>query len=234
MSDTLTFNGRNFSEFGVFFDGSKSFLTPEKDIEFVEIPGRNGSLSFDNKRFNDLTVPYPCFIRGSFLSKFREFEQFLYSTSGYQKLECSKEPNHFRMAQFVSVIEPRTTAFNKSGFFDINFRCHPQRYLKSGDTYTLVSVSSTVTNPTLFPSYPLLRIVGTGFVSIGNVTITITEHPYERIYFDCETLNAYYGAHNCNQYVTVSTHERISLSPGANGFDYTVGELRIKPRWYEI
>ena len=49
--DVLTFNGQSFADFHTFWDGKDLFVTPEKDVTFYEIPGRNGEVSVSNDRF---------------------------------------------------------------------------------------------------------------------------------------------------------------------------------------
>ena len=147
--DELSYNGKNFSDFNTFFDGSKAFGSPEKDYELVEIMGRNGSLSIYNDRFKDILLPFPCFVRSAFLTHYRALTEFLNSQHGYLRLETSKEPNHYRMALFQGIVEPQTTPFNHGGQFTINFLAKPQRFLKSGETSTSVQSQSTTytTNP---------------------------------------------------------------------------------------
>ena len=235
MSDELIFNGTNFADFNTYFDGSKSFLTPEKDVEFVDVPGRSGTLSFDNHRFHDVIVPYPCFIKSNFLQNFRALENYLYAQTGFQRLECSKEPGHYRMAQFVSVIEPETTAFNKAGFFTINFRCHPQRWLVSGEGIYAITSGSAIDNPTRFESYPVLRVEGSGSLMLSNITITIAENDFEYIDIDCETMDAYYYSNNANSFVSFNTDSRIVLYPGSTGITFSgLTSVQIQPRWYEV
>ena len=166
--DELTYNGRQFSEFNTFFDGSKAFGTPEKDYELVEIMGRNGSLSIYNDRFKDIALPFPCFIRTGFLTHFRDLTEFLNSQEGYLRLETSKEPNHFRMALFQGIVEPQTTAFNHGGQFTINFLAHPERWLKSGETP--VSVSST---PQTYTGNPISIDIPSGVSTVNSLAVAL-------------------------------------------------------------
>ena len=96
--DELTYNGRQFSEFNTFFDGSKAFGTPEKDYELVEIMGRNGNLSIYNDRFKDITLPFPCFcsISEAIASILRMAEVVWHSSDMYGfKANFSKESSIF-------------------------------------------------------------------------------------------------------------------------------------------
>lgn len=232
--DELTYNGKKFSEFDTFFDGSKAFGTPEKDYELVEVMGRNGSLSIYNDRFKDIQLPFPCFIRSNFVTRFRTLTGYLNSQQGYQKLETSKEPNHYRKALFQGIVEPQTTPFNHGGFFTINFLAKPQRFLKSGDTPVSADADDIIENPTLFETKPLIRCYGTGTVNINDQYITVSAHPYPYIDIDCELMDAKYGLNNANQYVSFSTTDYITLKVGDNYIVHDLTTVEITPRWYEI
>lgn len=232
--DELIYNGKSFSEFDTFFDGSKAFGSPEKDYELVEIMGRNGSLSIYNDRFKDIALPFPCFIRSGFLTHFRDLTEFLNSQEGFLRLETSKEPNHFRMALFQGIVEPQTTPWNHGGMFTINFTAHPERWLKSGEEWTTLTADGSITNPTLFNSRPILRIYGAGDVGVGSETLTLTQAGTEYVDIDCDTMDAHEGATNMNRYLQVTDFP--TLHPGENGITLGSGITRVDvlPRWFEV
>ena len=58
----LTFNGKNSAEFGVWISGGGTYNAPARDVEMVSVPGRNGDISYDNGRFQNVAVTYPAFI----------------------------------------------------------------------------------------------------------------------------------------------------------------------------
>lgn len=231
--DILVYNGKAFSDFNVFFDGSKAFGTPQKDYEFFEIVGRNGSLSKSNNRFADIELPFPCFIRRNFLENYRALTEFLNKTDGYQRLETSKEPNYFRKAIFEGNITPSTTAFNHGGNFTIVFRCNPQRWLKSGENWVSFTSDGVLNNPTNQIARPILRIYGAGTLMIGSQTITVSTAGTNYIDLDCETMDAYEGATNRNSNITTG-FQQIGLNPGDNGIALTDVTVDIMPRWFNI
>lgn len=229
--DVLTYNGKAFSEFNTYFDGSKAFGSPGKDYEFYEILGRNGSLSRYNHRFNDISLEFPCFIRTDFIRNFRNLLSYLNGVEGYQRLESSKEPNVFRKAVFEGAVEPTTTPFNHGGFFTITFRCRPQRWLKSGEIW--VNAGTQIFNPTNQTARPIIRIYGTGSFMIGSDTVTVNTAGTAYIDLDCETMDAYEGAVNRNDCIETG-FEQIGLKPGNNGITTDGVTLKIMPRWFEI
>lgn len=60
----LIFNGKAISEFGAFYDSHQAFNIPERDVEYVEILGRDGDLIIDNDRFKNIEI--------NFLATFRQ------------------------------------------------------------------------------------------------------------------------------------------------------------------
>ena len=228
--DVLTYNGKAFSEFNCFFDGSKAFGTPEKDYDILSVVGKSGDLSIYNNRYKDIELSFPCFIRRDFITNYRNLTAFLLTAEGYLRLETSKEPNYYRKALFLGGLEPATTPFNHGGFFTISFRCHPQRWLKSGEQW--ITPGSQLFNPTMQTAKPIIRAVGTGTIEIGNRTVTINTAGTEYIDIDCELMDAYEGAVNRNSNIEVD--EFPVLHPGNNGISVSGCTITIMPRWYEI
>ena len=63
------YGGKCSRDYGIYISGSGTYNVPERDITKVEVPGKNGSVTIDNKRFRNIDVTYPAFIR----EKFREY-----------------------------------------------------------------------------------------------------------------------------------------------------------------
>lgn len=235
MRDVLIYGGKSFAEFNTFFDGSKSFGTPEKEYEIISIPGRNGDLSIFNNRYKDIVITFPCFIRQNFLENFRNLTEYLNSLNGYQRLETSKEPNHFRKALFLGLVNPVTGPFNQSGYFEISFRCNPQRWLKLGEEWFEYTPgrTSTIFNPTLQPAKPLIRATGGGIVTVGNKSFNlIRTHSFDYVDVDCDICDVY---SNDGQNLNGSFYGSFpTIEPGANQIITVGASLKIQPRWYEI
>lgn len=236
MRHYLTFNGRSTHEFGIFISGESTYSAPERNVTSQEVPGRNGSLLFDMGNFKNISVKYPSYIVEDLPSRIRDFLNFAGSQIGYQRLEDTYHPYEFRMARFKSNPSIDTAGYmNRSGKFTLDFDCKPQRFLKSGEDAVEFSDDGIILNRTNFPSKPLLRVygTGTGSVGVGSETISITNlDGYMDI--DCEIMDAYKGAQNCNSYVSFT--DDIVLRPGESGisFDGGITSIEITPRWYII
>lgn len=173
---TLTFDGRSSSEFNVYITGEGVFNAPERAVEMISIPGRNGAFALDYGRFENIEVTYNCGIAGDndadFASAISDFRNWLCSRNGYVRLSDDYNTGEYRMAIFKSGLE--VTAENlKAGEFPVVFECKPQRFLTSGESAISVTSGDTITNPTLFDARPLLEITGYGNININNSNIRI-------------------------------------------------------------
>lgn len=175
---SLTFDGESSRDYGVYISGSGVYNSPERDVEMITIPYRNGAFVQDNGRFNNIEVTYPAGVYADteedFAQAVSDFRNFLASKVGYCRLEDEYHPDEYREAVYKSGLEV-TPKMLKAGEFNIVFECKPQRFLKSGEERTEKTSSSwTITNPTLFESKPLLELYGTGSATVNGGSITST------------------------------------------------------------
>lgn len=173
---TFTFDGVSSSAYGVYLTGEGVFNAPERDVEMIEIHGRNGAYAFDNGRFKNISVTYKAGMfdvnESNFATKISNFRNWLCSKVGYCRLEDDYNPNEYRMAVFKSGVTVDHD-FLMAGEFEITFECKPQRWLTSGETATAVANNGTLSNPTLFDSSPLLAVEGYGTIDFNGYEVEI-------------------------------------------------------------
>lgn len=172
----FTFDGIDSKTYGVYISGDAVFNAPERDVEMIEIPGRNGAFALDKGRFENITVTYPAGLFGDgeadFAQGISDLRNALASRKGYCRLEDEYNPNEYRLAVYRSGLDVDPAQL-KAGEFDIVFDCKPQRYLKSGESAISVTSGNTITNPTLFESRPLIEATGYGELTINGNSIAI-------------------------------------------------------------
>lgn len=185
------FDGVNSADYGVYITGAAVYNAPVRDVDMIEIPGRNGAFALDNGRFANITVTYPAGMYGvnetDFATAISDLRNALASRKGYCRLTDEYNPNEYRMAVYKSGLEV-TPAQLKAGEFEITFDCKPQRFLTSGETQQNVTSGATITNPTLFDSHPLLLVDGYGDIDINGDDITIQQGAVIG-YIDIDTKN---------------------------------------------
>ena len=234
MMNYLTFGKINTKNFNAFVSGESTFVTAERDIEVIPIPGRNGTLSVDNGRFHNVSIVYPCFIVDSFRANYDALRAAFLSESGYNKLIDTYDPDHYRRARYTAAIDPEMTQLNRHGKFDLAFDCDPRRFLVSGDKVVTFSANGNIKNPTLYNALPFIRAYGTGYFEISGVRVTITS---ANIYtdIDCELQEAYKGSTNCNGNITLDNGEFPKLIPGINQVTISgISRIELTSRWWTI
>ena len=201
------------------------------------VPGRDGDLVISNKRYQNVDLVYHCMIKKDFLSNYQALSAQLLKSPSYHRLEDSFHPDHYRMAVFDSSIEPEMLAHNKHGTFDLKFSCKPQMWLKEGEVPITYTAGTFLTNPTAFTAKPLIRVYGTGEVTVGSRTVRVDNGTYPYVDIDCEMEECYYGANNCNPMVTLKTNNDFPvLAPGNNwvGLGSGISRVVLTPRWWTL
>lgn len=173
---TFTFDGESSASYGVMILGEGVFNAPEREVEMISIPGRNGAYALDKGRFENIEVTYPATIVANnpedFAQAVSDLRNMLCSKTGYCRLSDDYHPDEYRKAVYKSGLEVEEMVL-KAGEFDIVFDCKPQRWLLDGDAEMSVTSGDKIFNPTRFPSHPLLLVDGYGAIQFNGYEIEI-------------------------------------------------------------
>lgn len=232
IKNWITFGGVDCRTYKVYISGNGTFNSPERDTTKISVPGRNGDIDLDNGRYKNIDLKYPAFIAEEFSGNMEAFRNAMLGKIGYQRLEDTYHPDEFRLARYKGGLDVKPLKSLVAGEFNITFDCKPQRFLKSGETAVEYTAAGSISNPTEMTALPLVRTYGTGTLTIGSVTITITAaEGYTDI--DCEKQEAYKGSTNCNANIVLTNGEFPELAPGANAISFTgLTQVDITPRWW--
>lgn len=243
---SLTFDGVNSLTYGIYITGQAVYNAPQRVVNLVTVPGRNGAIAIDDGRFENIQVTYPagCFAdsQEDFAEKISAFRNAIASKRSYKRLTDEYNADEYRLALYMSGLEVAPSAYGQAGQFDIVFECKPQRFLLLGETAVTLSADGSITNPTAFDSRPLLVVTGTGVLDIGGHSLTILSGgtTNQTLYIDCETQEAWElvaGAKVARNDCIQNAGEMFPvLSPGATAIDLGTGitAVSITPRWWRV
>lgn len=206
--NTFTFDGVSSSTYGVYITGQGVFNAPQRAVEMIEIPGRNGNYALDQGRFENIEVTYKCGMfdvtESNFATKVSNFRNWICSKVGYVKLSDEYNPGEYRMAVYKNGLEVDHDLLI-AGEFEITFECKPQRWLTSGETATAVANNGTITNPTLFESKPTLKFQGYGDITLAGQKISVSNAPIGNVFLS-DSLTADID------YPSSSTHSTLEVA----------------------
>ena len=254
----LTYNGINLSTFNAHVSGEGAWVKPAPEFERISVPGRSGDVLLYNGRYSNVDITYRFGITNNFDTNYTNLIAALLGSPGYHKLVDSKHPGVYRMAAVDKVIDPVMSQQLSVGEFDVTFNCKPQIYLDSGEDPELMwsrstDISSSITNPTGFAAYPLIKITMQTY-NPGSFTISFTGEIYYSIYFNEKlTTGTFSGVITCdpengdvydgngkslNEYAEINKFSipangimGISLSSNAKA---VVNKVEVIPRWWKL
>ena len=235
--NSITFNGQNSLDYGLYVSGNQTFNSAEKDYSKVSVPGRSGDLLVFNNRYKNVNLNYDAILIENYEENAERVRAWLLSADGYCRLEDTYHLNEFRMASFSGPIDFDSKML-EAGETTLTFDCKPQRWLKSGEQKILLTPDNnrSIINPTLFEAKPLLRVYGTGQLQVGTGVININTSGTEYIDVDCDIMDCYEGSINRNRNVTISKWP--TFTPGNNIIvfpnDSNITKVCITPRWWTL
>lgn len=234
----IKFNGVSNLSIPAYVISSKLFNSSAPRYETASVPGRNGDLIYAEGTFENVALTYRMAIREDvtdLLAKVDAMKAWLYPCAdNYYKLTDSEDRAVYRMAQFVGPFD-LDAFFLRFGAVEVQFNAKPQRFLLSGDVSSSFSQAGTLSNPTVFPAKPLIRVYGAGTVGIGSQTITIAAGATDHIDIDTDTCLCYEGAENRGGLVTLSGDWSEYALKGETGITLDgVTKVEITPRWWKL
>lgn len=127
----VIFGDVDLSDYNAFAIYCNIFDRPERDVEVVSVPGRNGDLIFDNGRYKNLDRVYTIQVTG--VANAQNLITALSKTLGYQELSDDYDTTVYYMARIKS--RPRIAQFvGNAVLLTVTFDRKPQRWLTSGKT----------------------------------------------------------------------------------------------------
>lgn len=228
MRNYFTFGGIDSRDYGVYLSGNGRFTIPERPYEILPVPGRMGDVVFGGNRISNVIVTYPCFMAPvdgrygndpTFQIAFNLLKNDLLSVNGYAELADSYSAYTSRRAVFAGAVTAEMTPDLTVGSFELAFNCSPKLMLSGVGPQTVTFTAGQSGEIRANAAYPradlVLSLTGTGTLTIGNDTVTITQNP-NRIIIDCARGICYDAtAPNINrsQYVKLSNYRFPAINP---------------------
>lgn len=131
--------------------------TPKRAYEEVTIPGRDGVLHLDQKRFEPYTLSIPVYFRHDFKDRYRRLLNVLNALEGTVSLKCTPAPalwgeGHYDGIFYGAIPAPDTGAWLHSGTVTLQFQCNPRWWLDIGKVPTdpMLFVTTRSSSPGIY------------------------------------------------------------------------------------
>jgi predicted phage tail component-like protein len=229
------YNNKSSEDFNIKIKTINNLSSPQRSIEKILVPGRNGELILDNGSFENFILTVECYLNcpsedKNIISK--EIKRWLQSDFSYKKLILSDDLEFYYEAYCDTKLDFEYVSSNFESFL-ISFSCKPFKKKMNDDVITITE-SIVINNPYL-ASNPLIKVVGSGDVTVSiNNQELILKGLEDEIEVDCEFMNAY---KKINGDIVLLNNKMYSdfpvLESGENqiSFEGNISKIEITPRW---
>ena len=165
----FTFKGVTSLEMGLLVGNNFSYPSTSRDIEFIDIDGRDGSLAIDRGRYNDVIRALPVMLKtteDALEEKITQITNWLLTDVNYHDFLWDEDLDFVYRAMCHQRYDIARLLKN-FGRGIIYFRMHPIKYLNSALTEMPVINNQVVNNPFGVDAMPRLRVVGSGNIDIN-------------------------------------------------------------------
>lgn len=229
----FNFGGKNsYSDYGIIISKRPTLPSSKRRVSYIDIPGRNSNLRYDEGTYEDITISVECSIkdRENLMQKIDEIKSWLFSAVE-SDLIFSFQPDKKYRAQVVNAIDFKQI-FKYTSKFPIIFNCRPFKYTSSDTLLTITQSGTTIQNPGSLESEPIILIYGTGNIDFKvNETIIKLSDITEKITLNSVIQDAYSDTgDNLNNKIN---GDFVILKTGFNRFEWTgnVSKIEILPNW---
>ena len=199
-----------------------------KDIEKIEIPGRDGFLTNDLGSYRGIIKSVECTIRN-----LDDIDFICSWLTGNGEVIFSNELDKVYKATIINQID-FSKILRQFHSFLIQFECQPHKYSLSNDIITLTTTPQTILNSGSANSRPIIKVFGTGAITltINSKVVTLT-NIVDYVTIDSEMMDCYKDTLLKNNDMNGEFPELI---PGNNTISWTgtVTKIEITPNFRNI
>lgn len=226
----MEFNETKASEIGLKVKERPSIPAPEENIEFITVPGRDGSLTIRDGTVKDIVIniTFTFYTKPELFAEiFRKAKKWLLG-KGKKRLEFSDDTDFFYQVRNVTIGTSERTA-RVIGEFTAEFSCCGCQYLIDGvREHKLEEVRY---NPH-FIAHPIYKIKGEGKCTLNVNGNVLKANIGQNLTVDTELMIAYREDGTLANTEVSGDYENLYLLEGENKIDITDGfELKVIPNW---
>ena len=210
------FNNIDSRNLGITVKNMPLIPRAERDIDIINVSGRNGNLHIDNKTFRSNSYTISCII--SDVSKIDEIKSALIGTGN---LILSKYNDRYFKATIKNQIS-FDKYLNYLQEFPLQFDIEPISLNLTEETLEYTSDNLDFDIGGNIEISPKITITGVGTITINNVSVEVEETGIE---IDCELMNC--TKNNLNYNNKVILDEFPKLKPTANSITLGTGITKV-------
>jgi len=223
MNSFMWKNQDSYYGYGIIINTMPPVVSPEQNVEIIEIIGRDGNFTIDYGTKKSYTLPMVCTLMD--FTRVQEIKEWLQG-SGDLVFNFEEYKYDARLVNQIDISQSLTSL----GEFPLIWRVQPYKSSVIDKLFTFTS-AGTIRNPTGNTSLPIIKIYGSGTVvlTVNSKVITLT-NIVEYVTINSQLMDCYKDSalKNLNM-----SGEFPIFEPDNNVISWTgsVTKLEINPNW---
>lgn len=234
---SFIFAGKDsYLDYGIIISKRSTLPSPKRRVAYIEVPGRDSTLRYDEGTYEDITIAVECTLKGTNAAyQIDAIKAWLFSAGESSLIFSFQQDKQYR-AQVVNAID-FSQVLKLASRFVIIFNCRPFKYAVNNEPIIIATGAGTnVINLGSIKSRPIINVycAGNGSFIINNREILLLYISSSVITLNSELEEAYFS--EAGKMVNANNNiigEFPLLDVGNNSITYSGGvtKLEITPNW---
>lgn len=185
MDSFIWKNQDSYLDYGIVINTKPPLVRAEKNVEEIEVPGRDGDLTIDDKTYKPITFPFICTLLDD-----SNIDNVITWLDGYSDLILSWRNDRSYKAKMINRIDI-SESLATLGEFPLLFKAQPFASIINNPIITM-TVPGNITNAGTHASKPVMKIYGNGAITLTiNGAIIYLTNVVDYVIIDSEIVDCY-------------------------------------------
>lgn len=226
MKNYVIFNGKSTEDIALI-EELPVVSRAERDIDFIEIDGRHGFLTFDKNRYKPVDYSIELKVNGK---TNRDLIRNIFIGNG--DLILSNESDRYYKAVITGTV---TVERQLKELYKINvsFKLQPFSYVRTKETIIITATPYTIDNPTNTTSQPIIKIYGSGtsYLNINGNIIELKNITSDGLILDFELKEAYDFNKVSKNTDVFGVYKEFIVGSNTISWTDNITKIEVTPNW---
>ena len=218
-------NKDSYLDYGIVINKRPPAVRAERNVQEIEMPGRDGDMTIDDGTYKPITFPLVCTLLDT-----SNLDAVISWLDGFGDLILSWQPDRYYKAKMINRIDI-VQSLQTLGEFPLLFKAQPFGYALNNSLITLTTSPATIVNSATKESKPIIKVYGTGAINLTiNSKLIALTNVVDYVTIDSQLVDSYKD--------TLLKNSEMSgdfpiLQVGTNTISWagTVTKVEIIPNW---
>ena len=153
-------NKDSYLDYGIVINKRPPAVRAERNVQEIEVPGRDGDMTIDDGTYKPITFPFTCTLLDT-----TNLDAVISWLDGFSDLILSWQNDRAYKAKMINRIDIEQR-LETLGEFPLIFKAQPFGYALVNGLITLTTSPQTIVNSATKDSKPIVKVYGTGVINL--------------------------------------------------------------------